>query len=385
MTTMSDVRAADVLAAAGEIGPVLREHAPEGERRRRLAPAALEAMRSAGLFRMLLPRSLGGLEVDPVTFARAVEATSRHDAAAGWALQAGNIGDWFGARLTDAGAEEVLGEDPDQLEAAAFHPPLPASPVDGGFRVSGQRPLASTIHDARWLFVTAFADGVPFGAVVPAGDARIVDTWDSLGLRGTDSNDVVLHDAFVPERRTFPFAPHFTPGAHYRGPLYRMPVVAMMSAMLAPIALAIAREAIEALRALAPSKASLGTTSVLRDRSLTHARLGRAEGLVRAARAGLYATLDEEWRRVSAGRTPTLEDRAGDLLAGVHAVQAAVEAVDLVYGLAGSSAVYERSPIERHFRDVNTVRHHGFVCESRLEAVGQVLLGVDPEFMLVAF
>jgi alkylation response protein AidB-like acyl-CoA dehydrogenase len=106
---------------------------------------------------------------------------------------------------------------------------------------------------------------------------------------------------------------------------------------------------------------------------------------VRTARAGLYATLDEEWRRVSAGRTPTLEDRAGDLLAGAHAVQAAVEAVDLVYGLAGSSAVYERSPIERHFRDVNTVRHHGFVCESRLEAVGQVLLGVDPEFMLVAF
>jgi alkylation response protein AidB-like acyl-CoA dehydrogenase len=385
MTTMRSAPPSDVLAAAEEIAPVLREHASEAERRRRLAPASLQAMRGAGLFRMLLPRGLGGLEVDPVTFARAVEITSRHDAAAGWALQAGNIGDWFGARFPDAGAEEIFGGDPDQLMAAAFHPPLPGTAVDGGIRVSGRRPLASTIHDAHWLFVTALVDGVPFATAVPAGEATVVDTWDSLGMRGTDSNDVVLEDVFVPERRTFPFAPDFTPGARYGGPLYRMPVVAIMSAMLAPIALAIARQAIEALRALAPSKTSLGTERVLRDRSMTHARLGRAEGLVRSARAGLHATLEEEWQRVSAGRTPTLEDRAGDLLAGAHAVRAAVEAVDLVYGLAGSSAVYERSPVERHFRDINTVRHHGFVCESRFEAVGQVMLGVDPEFMLVAF
>ncbi len=383
--TTTHLSTTDLAGAVEEIGPVLRRHAPEGEQRRRLTPAVLEAMRGAGLFRMLLPRSLGGLEADPVTFARTVEAVSRHDAAAGWAMQAGNIGDWFGARLPDDGADEVFGDDPDQLQAAAFHPPLPATPGDGGLRVSGQRPLASNVHDARWLFVTALVGEVPFGATVRAGEARILDTWDPLGMRATDSNDVVLDDVFVPERRTFAFAPAFAPGSHYGGPLYRMPVVAIMSALLAPIALAIAREAIDALAALAPAKMSLGSTRVLRDRPVAHARLARAEALVRTARTALYATLDESWRRVSAGGTPTMGDRAGDLLAGAHAVMSAVEAVDLVYGLAGSGAVYERSPIERHFRDINTVRHHGFVCESRLEAVGQVMLGVDPEFMLVAF
>jgi alkylation response protein AidB-like acyl-CoA dehydrogenase len=382
---MVTAQADGLLAAVDEIGPVLREHSGDAEARGRLTPAAMDALRGAGMFRMLLPRSLGGLEVDPVTFARTVEAVSRHDPAAGWALQAGNVGDWFGARLPDDGAEEVFGDDPDVLVAAAFHPPMPATPVDGGLRVGGRRPLASTVHDAGWLFVTGLMGEVPHGVTVPAGEVRIVDTWDALGMRGTDSNDVVLDDVFVPERRTFPFAPAFSPGSHYGGPLYRMPVVAILTAVLAPIALAIAREAIEALRALAPSKMSLGSTRALRDRSVAHARLGRAEGLVRSARAGLYAALDESWRRVAAGGDPTLEERAADLLAGTHAVLSCVEAVDLVYGLAGSGAVYERSPIERYFRDVNTVRHHGFVCESRLEAVGQVLLGVEPEFVLVAF
>ena len=78
-----------------------------------------------------------------------------------------------------------------------------------------------------------------------------------------------------------------------------------------------------------------------------------------------------------------MAQRAGDLLAGAHAVRSAVEAVNAVYAVAGSAAVYERSPIERHFRDVQTIRHHGFVCEGRLEAVGQVLLGMEPEFVLL--
>ncbi|MGE3139928.1 MAG: hypothetical protein AB7O53_10735, partial [Thermoleophilia bacterium] len=309
----------------------------------------------------------------------------RHDPAAGWAMQAGNVGDWFSARLPDEGAEELVAGDPDAVQAAAFHPPLAGARADGGYRLSGRRPLASTIHDARWLFVTAVVGDGAVGAVVAADEAQVIDTWHSLGLRGTDSNDVLIDDVFVPDRRTFPLMPAFTPGSHFGGPLYRMPAVTILGSVLVPIALAIAREAVDALVALAPGKMSLGSARALRDRSAAQGRLARAEGLVRAARASFHAALGESWERVAAGGTPTLAERAGDLLAGVHAVTSCVEAVDLVYGLAGSSAVYETSPIERHFRDIHTLRHHGFVCEGRLETVGQVLLGVDPEFELVAF
>jgi alkylation response protein AidB-like acyl-CoA dehydrogenase len=374
-----------LLDAVAEIGPVIREHAAEAETQRRLSAPAMEAMRGAGLFRMLLPRSLGGLEVDPVTFARVIEAVARHDSAAAWALQAGNTGDWWAARLPDEGAEEIYGTGPDALTAAAFHPPVEGIAVEGGFRLTGRRALASTIHDAAWLFVTAIVGEGAIGAVVRAGEAGVVDTWRSLGMRGTDSNDVVLEDVFVPARRSFPLMPEFVPGSHYGGPLYRMSAVAATGIILAPIALAIAREAIEALRALAPTKMSLGSMRSLGDRSVAQARLGAAEGLVRSARAFLLATIEESWHRAVNGERATLEQRAGDLLAGAHAMRSAVEAVDLVYGLAGSSAIYERSPIERHFRDIQTIRHHGFTCESRLEAVGQILLGLEPEFVLVAF
>lgn len=376
--------AVDLLERVEAIGPVLREHAGEAERERRLARPALEAMRDAGLFRLLLPRSLGGAETDPVTFARIAEAVARHDSAAGWALQAGNTGAWWGCRFPDEGIEEIFA-DPDTLIAAAFHPPVDAVPVEGGFRVTGRRPLASTIRDSRWLLVTAVFEGGAVATLVGADEAGVVDSWYPLGMRGTDSNDVVLEDVFVPARRTFPLMPDFTPGSHYGGPLYRLPALTSVVIVLAPTALAIASEAVEAVRALAPGKRSLGTMHTLAERPVAHLRLGRAEGLIRGGRALLHQALGDAYQLAAAGRPFTPEDRASVLLAGAHAVAASAEAVDLLYGISGSSAIYARSPIERHFRDVNTIRHHGFVNESRFEAVGQVMLGLAPEFDLLHF
>lgn len=374
----------DLLDRVEAIGPVIREHAAGAERDRRIAGPALDAMRDAGLFRMLLPRSLGGLEVDPVTFSRVGEAVARHDSAAAWVLQAGNTGAWWACRFPEEGAEELFA-DPDALVAAAFHPPVDAVPVEGGFRLTGRRPLASTIRDSRWLLVTAVFETGAVAAVVGADEVEVVDTWYPLGMRGTDSNDVVLENLFVPARRTFPLMPQFTPGSHYGGPLYRLPAMASIVILLAPIALGIASEAVDAVRALAPRKHSLGTMRTLAERPIAHARLGRAEGLVRAGRALLHRSMQEAWDQAVAGAAFSPEDRAGCLLAGAYAVSACVEAVDLLYGISGSSAIYERSPIERHFRDVQTIRHHGFVNESRFEAVGQVLLGLEPEFDLLHF
>ena len=374
----------DLLDRVEAIGPVIREHAGEAERERRLAGPVLAAMREAGLFRLMLPRSLGGLEVDPVTFARVGEAVARHDSAAAWVLQAGNTGAWWGCRFPDEGVEEMFAE-ADTLVAAAFHPPVDAVAVEGGFRLTGRRPLASTIRDSRWLFVTAVFETGAVAAVVGADEVEVVDTWYPLGMRGTDSNDVVLQDVFVPARRTFPLMPQFTPGSHYGGPLYRLPAMGSIVVLLAPIALGIASEAVRAVCALAPAKRSLGTMRTLAERPIAHARLGRAEGLVRGGRALLHQAMQESWDLAVEGVIPNPGQRAGALLAGVHAVSACVEAVDLLYGISGSSAIYERSPIERHFRDIQTIRHHGFVNESRFEAVGQVLLGLEPEFDLLHF
>jgi len=344
---------------------------------------------------MFLPKSLGGLEVDPVTCARVVEAVAHFDTAAAWALQT-NSGAWWSARVPDAGVDEIYGSSPDAFMAAAFHPPQRAVEVAGGYRLTGRAPLASLVHDSEWLMLTGMVmdGGTPrmvgnapeiVGMVLRTSEAQILDTWDTLGMRGTDSNDVAVDNVFVPMARTFHLTPEFTPGAHFQGPLYRFPGAAETAVIVAPVALATARVAIDEFMKLAGSKTPLGSMKVLRDRSVVQTSVARAEGLLRSARAFFYETVSNAWERTAAGERLPLEARADLLLAAVHAAESASHVVDLIHRLACTSGIYTRSRLERALRDALTLRHHGFVSESKYETVGQVYLGLPPEFVLVAF
>ena len=397
MTTISPkINSSTLLSQARDLASLIRRHAPDAELNRRVSPEVLSAMREAGLFRMLLPRALGGLEVDPVTCSLVVEEVAAADSAAAWTLQVGNTGAWWSARLPAEGVEEIYGDDPSVLQAAAFHPPQRAAEVPGGFRITGRGPLASTIHDAEWLFLSAvvmdgdkprMVEGMPvmIAFVIRAQEARIEDTWRSLGMRGTDSNDVIMDDIFVPASRTFPLVPEFEPNPHYSGPLYRFPGMAAVIMVIAPVPLAVARGAVDEFRELARRKSAFGFTTPLSQRAPVQAALARAEGMLRAARLLYYDTLARVWRAALAGEPVTLEQKADLALAGAHAASTAATVVGTVHQLGGTTGIYGRSPLERHFRDANTLRHHGFMSENRFEVVGQVYLGVPPEFPLIAF
>jgi alkylation response protein AidB-like acyl-CoA dehydrogenase len=385
-----------LLARARALEPVIRQHADTTERDRRLARPVLEAMREAGMFRMFTPRSLGGLEADPVTVARVAEELAMADSAAAWALQAGNTGSWWAGRFPEEGIAELFANGPDVLAAASFAPPHRADPVPGGYRFTGRGPLASTIHDSAWVLMTGIVfDGeqprmTPFGPTIVGllmrtSEVQIVDTWQSLGMRGTDSNDVAADGVFVPERRSFVVAPVYQPGRHFTGPLYRVPALAATDVIVAPVALAIARGAISVLRELADRKTPLGSMKTIRHRPAVQFALGDAEAQLRAARLFFYETLNTTWQRALANESASLEQRADLMLAGAHAVRTAARVADLMHRMGGTNGIYERSRLERHFRDAQTVRHHGFLSEGRLETAGQVYLGVEPEFGFVAF
>lgn len=113
--------------------------------------------------------------------------------------------------------------------------------------------------------------------------------------------------------------------------------------------------------------------------------LGKAEGVLSAARSFFYATAGEAWERTLAGRASTKEEKGRLMLAAVHLMQSSVEAVDHVCGVAGTSGIYTRSPLERAFRDVHTARHHGWVSETRYGTYGQIALGLDPDFPVSLF
>jgi alkylation response protein AidB-like acyl-CoA dehydrogenase len=386
-----------IVARTRELGPLVREHAAEGERERRLARPVLEALEHAGLTRLFLPRSLGGLETDPVTHARVVEEIAGHDSAAGWLLMVANAGAWFAGRLPAETAEELFADPRHALIATTFQPPVEAREDAGGYRLTGRRPFASFARSARWVCVTAIVlegdqprmvHGMPqvIVAILPADRAEVIDTWFGLGLRGSDSCDVALDDVHVPQAFTCPLAPTFEPNRHYRGPLYRMPVLGPITlATIPPVAIAVARRAIEEVRALSSKRVPMGSMVPLRDRGTAQARLGRAEALLRAARAFLYATLADAWARTLAGETLTVREKADLLLAATHAAQTSAEVADLMFTSGGSSAVYAGHALERAFRDAQVIRQHGFVASSRYETVAQVMLGLEADLPFVHF
>jgi alkylation response protein AidB-like acyl-CoA dehydrogenase len=194
-----------LIDAARQVAPVIRDHNDEAERERRLSKPVLAALTNAGLLRMFTPGSLGGLEVDPLTCARVVEEVTAADSAAGWTIFNPASYAFVCARLPDEGAEEIYRSGPDALIAGPFHPPLQATPVAGGYRVTGKAPFASNCHDATWIARTAMVmdDGTPRMnasgapdvrlAIVPIADCEIINTWYVMGMRGTGS-DGHCHD-----------------------------------------------------------------------------------------------------------------------------------------------------------------------------------------------
>jgi indole-3-acetate monooxygenase len=382
-----------LIEAAREIAPIVRKHSAEAEQERRLSPPVLEALRDTGLLRMNTPRSLGGLETDPVTRALVVEEIARHDSAAAWTLE--NPLDWafFCCRLPDEGAEEIYRDGADILIAAQFGRPLQATPANGGYRISGRAPFVSNCYDADWLSSTVLVDQDPSAGSEPEmrmvyfarRDCQIIDTWDAMGMRGTGSNDISVTGLYVPKSRTFPMVPDFEPGTHYRGPLYRLPVVGAAASGIPTPMLGVARRALDEVTELARTKTPVAASGLLKERASAQLQLGRAEAIVRSGRLLLLDTLSEAWRRCLDGEAHSLEQKADLLLAMAHAMSSAVQAVELACSIAGTTAFRATSPLERCFRDVQTMRHHVFASDQRYGTFGQVRLGVPSDFPVVAF
>ena len=386
-----------LLEKVSEIGPLISEYIDEDENNRRISKPVLQKLREAGFLRLFLPKSLGGMEADPLTAAKVVEEVARYNTAAGWSMMVANVSIWWCNRLSEKGIEEIYKNGADTFIAGAFHPPMKATPVQGGYSINGRSPLTSNVHEAQWVFVTAFVmeqnqmkmhNGIPevIGVFMNSADCEIIDTWHTFGMKATDSNDVAANDVFVPSHRSYPLAPEFEPNSHYTNPLYRFPAIgASIASLIAPIALAIARNAIQELKALAEKKVPFGSAVSIRERGSVQKKLGMAEAFVQSSRAYLFQTIAECWNKTMAGVRLTLEERAGLLLAVTHTNQTCVQAVDLMYSAAGSSGIYTRNKLAHYFTDAQVIRQHGFSNDSRYETAAQIYFGLQPDLPVIIF
>lgn len=377
-------RLTSALAAARALAPRIVATADETERGRRVPPALVAALAEAGLFRMAVPRALGGGEVTAAELLAAIEEVARADGSTGWVVMIGATSGLVSAYLPDGAARELYG-DPLGVTGGVFAPRGRATAVDGGWRVSGRWPFASGCEHCAWLMggctVTdaggprLLGNGAldPVMMLVPAGDARIVDTWQVAGLCGTGSHDFTVDDAFVPAERAVSLV---TDRPRHGGSLYRLPAFGLLAVAVAAVTLGIARRAIDELVALARAKTPTGSRRPLAERGTVQVDVARAEAMVRAARALLHATVAEAERGTGELGTP---ERAALRLAATHAATSAATAVDLMYAAGGATAIYASSALQRCFRDVHTATQHVMVAPATGELVGRLLLGLTAD------
>lgn len=380
-----------ILTRARAIAPVLRDEAAACEHARQLTPRAVEALRSTGVFRMPLPRSWGGPEVDICTQNEIIEELSRADGSAGWCAMIGSDSGYFYSALDD---EVTRGLYPglDAITAGFIQQPVGRLDiVDGGYRLSGRWPFASGCTHADVMVAAALvfadgelvhsADGFPEHriAMLPADRFEILDTWHTTGLAGSGSHDYRTEGTFVPAEQTF------VPGDIGRrreGPLYAWPGLFLHDMAAVPIG--IARGALDAAEELLASKMLMPEMRPARDDPRVRTGLARAEALVGAARSYLFDVIGDFWATLQAGTEPSHRQRAALGSANVHAYVSSHDAVQLLADTVGSATVYRKSPLERRLRDLTTLRQHVGGQLKLLEVVGALWLdGADTSHPLL--
>lgn len=390
-----------LLDAARALRPLVEASADQIEHDRQLPESLVEAMAAAGLLTMLVPRELGGTQVDPVTCARVTEEIARGDGSAAWCLNTGAVIGVAAASLRASAASLIWGHNRRAYVAGSAVGQGTAVVAGGGFRVSGRWSFTSGCQHATWLLGVADVrdgntsrpgpNGQPESRLVffQKADCRIIDTWDVAGLRGTGSHDFVVEDVFVPEERTHPRS-YAAPPLH-PAPLYAFaagsvvganaasagssPWVGLSSSGMAAVTLGIARGALDAFVELAAVKTPTRRSLLLRDDPIVQDQFGRAEAKLRAARVFFYETISDVWRLVQETGTGTAHGQVMIRLASVHAAETAAEVVDTVWKAAGTSAIVNGSRLDRRLRDVQVAGQNVSISPMHIGTAGRMLLG----------
>jgi 3-hydroxy-9,10-secoandrosta-1,3,5(10)-triene-9,17-dione monooxygenase len=385
-----------VVAAVGDLLPALRERAQETEDARVVPAESVKALAETGFFRLLQPARFGGLEADPITFLTAVRMIASACGSTGWVSSVVGVHPWQLALFPLQAQEEVWGADSSTRMSSSYAPTGRAEAVPGGHRLSGRWSFSSGCDHATWALLGAIvldADGNPVDFrtfLLPASDYVIDNVWDTVGLRGTGSNDVVVAGAFVPEHRSLSFndvSRCACPGQQANpAPLYRLPFGSVFSYAITTPIIGMATGAYAAH--VADQRERVRASYVGQKASED------PFGQVRIAEAA--ADLDAAWLALEHNMTELMElARAGQKIPvslrlrvrrdQVRGTGQAISAVDLLFENSGGRALRTGTPIQRFWRDAHAGRVHAINDPERALSMfgrGEFGLQVPPDAML---
>ncbi|HED3854069.1 acyl-CoA dehydrogenase family protein [Enterobacter soli] len=349
---------------------------PDFEHQRHISDDVIARFREVGVYRALVPKMYGGEECSPAQFCELIEQISTADGSAGWVASFGMSPFYLGALPPDT-LKELYRDGPDVVFAGGIFPTQKATQADGGYRVSGRWSFASGSMGATVLGVGILPEGdqaLPRMAVLPRERVQIDPVWDTVGLAGTGSHDLVINDAFVPNEWTF-----IRGGAlNLEGPLYRYPVLSLATQVLSVVALGVARAALNEIYAIAHRQQSVTGAPRLADRPQAQMQIARCEAELRSARAWFYDAIDDVWQRLLAGDDASCEHINALRLSSTHVTRVAADVARQALALNGMGGVTMRSPLQRYVRDTMVITQHAFMGDLSYLNAGTVFFGGKP-------
>jgi 3-hydroxy-9,10-secoandrosta-1,3,5(10)-triene-9,17-dione monooxygenase len=384
-----------VVAAVGDLLPVLRERAQETEDARVVPAESVKALEEAGFFRLLQPSRFGGHEADPITFLTAVRLIASACGSTGWVSSVLGVHPWQLALFPLQVQEEIWGADSSTRMSSSYAPTGRVQAVTGGYQLSGRWSFSSGCDHASWAILGGIvldADGRPTdfrNFLVPASDYVIDDVWDTVGLRGTGSNDIVV-DGFVPEYRSLSFTDVTRcacPGQEANpAPLYRLPFGSMFSYAITTPIIGMATGAYEAhvtyLRERV--RAAYGGQKAAED-PFAQVRIAEAAADLDAAWLALERNMTQLMELARAGEKMDIPLRLRVRRDQVRGTAQAIRAVDRLFENSGGRALKTGTPIQRFWRDAHAGRVHAINDPERALSMfgrGEFGLEVLPDAML---
>ena len=387
-------RATDPIQRAIALRPAIEDAAPSIEQSRSLPQELRAALHGAGLFRLLLPRTFNGEEVEPATFVAVVEEIAKGDASTAWCVAQGSGCSMAAAYLEPDVAREIFGRMDAVLAWGPVGPNAKATAVEGGYRVTGTWLYASGSRHAEWLgghspLVDAKGERIIGPDGRPAertmlfrkSDAVVKDVWQVVGLKGTGSDTYTVTDMFIPARYTFT---RESPTTAARPARCTASPRSRCSARALPVSRSASRgrHSTPSCRSHRPRFPMLATKP-LRENAVVQSQVAVAEAKWQSSRAFLMQTLEQMWQTASRGESFSMQQRAALRLAAVHAIHQSKEVVETAYHLAGGSAIFENQAFERRLRDIHAITQQVQSQFSNFEVAGQVLLGLPSASKLI--
>ncbi|KYQ84375.1 MULTISPECIES: acyl-CoA dehydrogenase family protein [unclassified Acinetobacter] len=359
----------------------IRERACTGEfdNQAYVSQDIIDKLKQIGVYRALVPKRFGGNEWSPKQFCELIEQLSKADGSVGWVASFGMSPAYLGS-LPEATLEQLYKDSPDIVFAGGIFPPQPAEITDAGVVVSGRWKFSSGCMGADIVGVGISpqkdneAQGLPRMAVMPANKAQIDMTWDTVGLKGTGSHDLVVKDVLVAKEWTFVRGePSKLPE-----PFFKYPSLSLATQVLTVVGIGVAAAALEEFQKLAPGKSSITGGAEIANRPVTQYEFAQAEAEFKAARVWFYDTMQIVWNEVLAGRTPSAEQISDMRLSCTHVARVCARVTRKIQMLAGMTAIYTHNPFSRFVNDTNVVTQHAFMGDATLQNAGLVSFGMKP-------